>query len=701
MGKEKQDKQKILIVDDSEMNRAILSEMLGDEYEIIEAEDGAQAIAALQKHSVELSLVLLDIVMPVRDGYDVLTVMNNKRWIEDVPVIMISAENSPAFIDRAYELGVTDFISRPFDALVVRRRVVNTILLYAKQKKLMGLVADQIYEKEKSNSLMIAILSHIVEFRNGESGLHVLHVQAITKILLQTLRRITDRYSISDSDIALISTASALHDIGKISIPEEILNKPGRLMPEEFAVMKTHSMVGASMLDALSLYKDEPLIKVAYEICRWHHERFDGRGYPDGLKGDEIPISAQIVALADVYDALTSERVYKKAFTHDAAVNMILNGECGTFNPLLMECLKEAAESIQCELRDGSGSRNKEKEIKSIANELLRHDELSSSERTLQLLEHERMKNRFYTAMSRKIQFEYTAVPSMLMLSAYGADRLGLNEFVMDPSENEKMHSIIDAEDLEKLSDALHNTTPEEPIAEYDCKLNYGGRVHDARIICRATWTCGKHPHYTGAIGTIIDIDKNSEAPEIPEQISEYDTLTGLLNYEYSKYFIQKLLDSKPDSKFALAVIDVDSFKTVNNQCGHMAGDDLLMHAAEKVRRCIRKGDIAARVGGDEFLVFVECGEGYEAVINRIFSVLCDENNGFPISVSMGAAKADVTGMDYATLLHQAAQALYAAKKNGKGQLMFYDNSMHDMLTIISPIDEEEADESREDIENI
>lgn len=701
MGKEKQDKQKILIVDDSEMKRAILSEMLGDEYEIIEAEDGAQAIAVLQKHSVELSLVLLDIVMPVMDGYDVLTVMNNKRWIEDVPVIMISAENSPAFIDRAYELGVTDFISRPFDALVVRRRVVNTILLYAKQKKLMGLVADQIYEKEKSNSLMIAILSHIVEFRNGESGLHVLHVQAITEILLRTLRRITDKYSISDADIALISTASALHDIGKISIPEEILNKPGRFTPEEFAIMKTHSMVGASMLDALSLYKDEPLIKVAYEICRWHHERFDGRGYPDGLKGDDIPISAQIVALADVYDALTSERVYKKAFTHDVAVNMILNGECGTFNPLLMECLKEAAESIQSELKDGSGSHNKEKEIKSIANELLRHDELSSSERTLQLLEYERMKNRFYTAMSKKILFEYTVVPSMLMLSAYGADKLGLNEFVMDPFEDEKMNSIIEAEDLEKLSDALHNTVPEEPIVEYDCKLNYGGKVHYVRISCRSTWTYGKHPHYAGAIGTIVDIDKNNETPELLEQISAYDTLTGLLNYEYSKYFIQKLLDSKPDSKFALAVIDVDSFKTVNNQYGHIAGNDLLMHAAEKVRRCIRKGDIAARVGGDEFLVFVECGEGYEAVINRIFSVLCDEGDGFPISVSMGATKADITGMDYATLFRQAAQALYGAKKNGKGQLMFYDNSMHDMLTIISPIDEEKVGENREDTENI
>lgn len=347
MSKKNKQKHKILIVDDSEMNRVILSEMLGTEYEIVEASDGSEAIAILQEYSVEISLVLLDIVMPVMDGFEVLAVMNNKRWIEDVPVIMISAETAPSYINRAYELGVTDFISRPFDALIVRRRVVNTIMLYSKQKKLVGLVADQIYEKEKNNSLMINILSHIVEFRNGESGLHVLHVQTFTDILLKALMQKTEKYNLSNSDISLISNASALHDIGKISIPEEVLNKPGRLTDEEFKIMKTHSSVGADMLDKLPFHKDEPLVKVAYEICRWHHERYDGRGYPDGLKGDDIPISAQIVSLADVYDALTSERVYKKAFDHDTAMNMILNGECGTFNPILLECLKDSAENIK------------------------------------------------------------------------------------------------------------------------------------------------------------------------------------------------------------------------------------------------------------------------------------------------------------------------------------------------------------------
>ena len=402
------DKQKILIVDDSEMNRSILADMLGDEYEIIEAENGSEGVAALQKYGSEVSLVLLDIVMPEMDGFGMLTVMNRYRWIDEIPVIMISAERGSSHVERAFELGITDFISRPFDALIVHHRVVNTILLYAKQKKLEGLVADQIYEKEHRSTLMIDILSSIVEFRNGESGLHVRHVHTLTEILLNVLVHKTDRYDLSQTDISIISTASALHDIGKIAIAEEVLNKPGKLTDEEFAIMKTHSMVGANMLAGLPIHQEEPLVKAAYEIARWHHERYDGRGYPDGLKGDDIPISAQIVALADVYDALTSERVYKKAFPHEVAVEMILEGKCGVFNPLVLDCLRECADNIPTELGDDNAMRRNQREMRNIAREMHKHEELSASERTLQLLEHERMKYSFFAAMTEEVQFEYT-----------------------------------------------------------------------------------------------------------------------------------------------------------------------------------------------------------------------------------------------------------------------------------------------------
>ena len=347
---EKRNLPQLLVVDDSEMNREILKEILGKEYRILEACDGNEALEMLEQYGTEISLVLLDIIMPKMDGFEVLAYMNRDKWIEDIPVIMISSEGSESYIRRAYELGASDYISRPFDAKVVYQRVINMIKLYAKQRRLIHLVTDQIYEKEKNNRMMTGILSQIVEFRNGESGLHVLHINILTQLLLEKLMRKSENYNLSWSQQYMIATASALHDIGKIGIDEKILNKPGKLTKEEFEIMKQHTLIGAQMLDSLEMYHDEEMMKYAYEICRWHHERYDGKGYPDGLKGEEIPLSAQVVSLADVYDALVSDRVYKKAYSHEKAMEMILNGECGVFNPILLECLVEIQDKVRKEL---------------------------------------------------------------------------------------------------------------------------------------------------------------------------------------------------------------------------------------------------------------------------------------------------------------------------------------------------------------
>lgn len=340
-------KQQILIVDDSEINREILKEILKEDYRILEAANGEECLEQLERSGTGISLVLLDIVMPEMDGFEVLAAMNQNHWIEDIPVIMISSEDSDSYIRRAYEMGVSDYISRPFDAKIVYQRVLNMIKLYAKQRRLIHLVTRQIYEKERNNRMMIGILSQIVEFRNGESGLHVIHINLITQLLLEQLVKKTGKYQLSWEDRLLIATASALHDIGKIGIDEKILNKPGKLTKEEFEIMKTHTLIGAQMLDNLDMYRNEKLLKLAHEICRWHHERYDGKGYPDGLVGEEIPISAQVVSLADVYDALVSERVYKKAFSHEKALEMIRNGECGTFNPLLLQCMTEVQDKLK------------------------------------------------------------------------------------------------------------------------------------------------------------------------------------------------------------------------------------------------------------------------------------------------------------------------------------------------------------------
>ena len=367
---EAKERQQILIVDDSQINCEILAEILKDEYRILEAANGEECINLLKQYGTGIALLLLDINMPVMDGFEVLALMNRKHWIEDIPVIMISSEDSASYVRRAYEMGASDYISRPFDVQVVHQRVSNTIKLYAKQRRLISLVTDQIREKEKNNQMMISILSQIVEFRNSESGSHVLHINIITGMLLERLMQKTDQYHLQWSDQFLITTASALHDIGKIGIDEKILNKPGKLTKEEFEIMKTHTLIGASMLKSIEMYQNEKLLQVAYQICRWHHERYDGKGYPDGLKGEEIPISAQVVAIADVYDALVGKRVYKKAFSHETAIHMILNGECGAFNPLLLECLTDIQNRLKEETKSGFNKKENEEFFPNLSEEI-------------------------------------------------------------------------------------------------------------------------------------------------------------------------------------------------------------------------------------------------------------------------------------------------------------------------------------------
>lgn len=693
------DRQKILIVDDSEMNRAILADMLGGEFDIIEAENGADGIAMMQKHSMDISLVLLDIVMPVMDGFGVLTEMNKYRWIEDIPVIMISAERGSSHIERAFELGITDFISRPFDALIVHRRVVNTILLYAKQKRLAAMVTEQIYEKEQRSSLMIDILSHCVEFRNGESGMHVRNVHILTETLLSALVRKTDRYHVNQTDISVISMASALHDIGKIAIPEEILNKPGKFTPEEFAIMKTHSMVGAEMLENLPSYQNESLVRFAYQICRWHHERWDGRGYPDGLKGDEIPISAQIVAMADVYDALTSERVYKPPFSHEQAVSMIVGGECGQFNPLVLECLKECEDEIREELTSDGEQRRSQREIQNVARELHKHKELNASERTLELLEHERMKYSFFASLTKEIQFEYTITPPTLVLNSWGSEKLDLPEALLDPYQSAEALAIIDSDVQARLADALHSTTPGNPVVQCDCKLNIQGEERWHRIVARASWSSEEPPRYTGCIGKAMDIHNSRLELESLERQASHDALTGLVNRAYAQKRIIERLEDRPAGRYAMAILDLDYFKSANDTYGHMFGDEVLKFLAERLRHSIRGGDIAARVGGDEFLIFLEYKDDLESAIEGIYSRV---NGGvykdFTISVSMGVASNQEAGSEYDGLFRCADQALYVVKHSGnKGRYNYYhkENAIDTATSAVSPIDAEGGEESK------
>lgn len=500
-------KQKILIADDSEMNRELLAAILEEEYDIIQANDGVQAVDCLQRHAEEISLLLLDIVMPHMDGFEVLSYMNKEHWIDAIPVVIISSENSPIYIKRGYDLGATDFIGKPFDANMVLRRSANAILLGAKQRRMTSIVSNQIYEREKSSKLMINILSHIVEFRNGESGLHVLHIQTITEMLLrQLVQKENNRYALSKEQIRMITTASALHDIGKISIPDEILNKPGRLTAEEFAVIKGHSMAGANMLSELPLdQKEEPLVKTAYEICRWHHERYDGGGYPDGLKGEEIPVSAQVVALADVYDALTSERCYKDAYSHEKAIEMILAGQCGAFNPLMLECLLDISSSLKKKMGYKSKERYEQTDLSDIASRF--HDfEMDSSEKIVQQLEFERMRYNFLAEGSRNIVFTYTISPPLLTFNQAGCKRSGITEPSFSPLQSGVLKDLVEEQSLKRLIRKITQATRETPDVVSNLLLTDGKNPCHYRCQCRVIWTDGAEKGYTGIVGKLTDI---------------------------------------------------------------------------------------------------------------------------------------------------------------------------------------------------
>ena len=721
-------KEKILIADDSEMNQMLLEEILSDKYEYVMAKDGTEAVDILEKND-DIDLVMLDINMPKMDGFGVLEIMNLRHWISEVPVIIISSESDVDFIRRGYDLGASDYISRPFDLTVVRRRVENTIMLYARQKRLVRLVEEQVYEREKTNNTMINILSHVIEYRNNESGQHILHVRMMTDILLRRLIEITDKYPLTETDISMIASASALHDIGKISVPKAILNKPGKLDPEEWEIMKSHAAIGDSMLYDIGMQQSETLMNLAHEICRWHHERWDGRGYPDGLKGDEIPISAQVVAMADVYDALTSERCYKKSFDHATAIKMITNGECGAFNPLLIQCLLDVQDQLFENMHTDPRRFDYRQEAKRLSDEMLEQKELTPDNRAHSLLTFEQKKAEFFAEQCGGIQFEFDHWTNTVHLKDWNAP-VDQREKSMYLTEWNDV-SLLSEKDWLAMREKLKATTPERPEVKMIVQIPVNGEYRWQRLTAKSLWTT-KYKNYAGVLGRfediqdemvrrgedalekcsedniahllndlsrvfevvrlvnpktneILELDKGGKVMTTPMHCYEIwgrsepcencvssrslegkewvtklemrdrqmyfvlskhinvnghtctleiashedeaevarcgsdndaparssfmnfyrDTLTGTYTRLYLENFQFNL-----ESADAVAIVDVDLFKQINDTYGHPVGDEALKTIANTIRSGIRGSDTLIRYGGDEFLlIFSKIGE--------------------------------------------------------------------------------------------
>ena len=495
-------RQTILIVDDAEFNRDILKEILGENYNYLEAENGNQAIQMIGDN-LGIDLMLLDINMPQMNGFEVLAIMKRSQCLEETPVIMISSEESVDTMRKAYEMGITDYITRPFDSVIVKKRVQNTLGLYANQKHLINVVYNQVYEKEENNNIMIRILSNVLGSRNSESRDHILHIKTVTELMLRQLVKITDAYPMTEVDIALITTASSLHDIGKIYIPEEILNKPGRLTDEEFKIMKTHSELGAEIIQNMNFPKDNPLVHTSWEICRWHHERWDGKGYPDGLKGEEIPISAQVVSIADVYDALTSERCYKKAFDHDTAIQMILDGQCGQFNPILLKCLKELSFQLSKMLDKGMEDNEYYHEIRRLSNEILSDRSLPNQNYSQSVVKVMQEKIDFFKSNSGMNSIDYNAVSGQLTILNGKQQILCQRD---DPKFNLFKEFGVIEEDVQYIRDLLHQTSVQNKEISVQIKavVENDGRMYKLKL--HTLWSPLKKDGYIGIIGYVDSV---------------------------------------------------------------------------------------------------------------------------------------------------------------------------------------------------
>ena len=490
-------RQKILIVDDAKFNRNILKEFLGETYDYLEAENGNQAIQMIGEN-IGIDLMLLDINMPQMNGFEVLEIMKRSQCIAETPVIMISSEDAVDTMRKAYELGITDYITRPFDSVIVKKRVQNTLGLYMNQKHLINVVYDQVYEKEENNNIMIRIMSNILGSRNSESREHILHIKTATEMMLRQLVKVTDAYPLTEADIALITTASSLHDIGKIRIPEEILNKPGRLTDEEFKIMKKHSELGAAIIKDMDFPQDHRLVHTAWEICRWHHERWDGKGYPDGLKGEKIPISAQVVSIVDVYDALISERCYKKAFEHDTAIEMILDGQCGQFNPVLLKCLKELSLQFSKMYTNETNDNKQYYEAQRLSDEILKEKSLPRKNYSQCVIKLMQEKIEFFKMDSGKISIEYNAISGRLII-------INGNRQILCQRDDPKFDIFklfeVSSEDIQHIRALLDQTSIQntEISLQLMAKVENKRQMYDLKL--HTLWSPLKKDGYIGIVG--------------------------------------------------------------------------------------------------------------------------------------------------------------------------------------------------------
>lgn len=669
----------LLIVDDVELNRAILAEMFSHHFQILEAENGQEALEIIEMHRESIKIVLLDILMPIMDGFEMLEEMQRRHIQPSFPIVMISAETSEDSVLRGYELGVSDFISRPFNSCIVKSRVRNIIDLFQHRHQLEELVEKQTRKLKQANLFIIDTLSTVVEFRNGESGSHTRRVRYLTKLLLQELMKRYPEYGLKDSQIEEMSNAAALHDLGKICIPENILNKPGKLTYEEFELMKTHTIRGAEILKTIHHVHDEKYMEYCYNICRYHHERWDGKGYPDGLHGHEIPLCAQVVSIADVYDALVSTRVYKGPYKHDVALRMILNGECGNFNPQLLECLVVYENDIeeklsQLSLEDDQQGMHVEE------TQQLAYDD-NHYERMMHLVELEREKYFMLASLSGEILFDYDSRHDSIKFSdkfkEVFDDDIYIQNFITKIKNNQLVFLQNSSQNVLEIIKDLSN---DRPFINEKIKLYTKKQTREwFELNIKTIWDHNNPTENIGCVGSILNVNKEVNHTNLLEKRANYDDLTKLHNRRYIQQKISEL-NLLPEYSSALIFLDIDHFKNINDTYGHIFGDDVLRNVADTIYNIFDDSSLCGRYGGDEFMIYVwniasrlDLEQSIQKLFHKFKNHQIIHDTQVSITISAGITWAH-DEKSYEQLLSEADTALYAAKAKGRKCFVFYED---------------------------
>lgn len=665
----------ILLVDHDMMERAMMEDAKARGYDIVRMGSGREALYFISAKASSIAMIIVCRELPDMSGLDFLKMMKDRKlYTEEIPIIFAGVNLDHNTANAALGAGCVQALSLPLDIRTFQNIIVRMLTVKRQEYSLQELASQEIFEHVRKSRLLTLVLAEALEQGKwNPDDIGPFDVERETRMLLERLRAKTAKYSLSDEDIDMITYSSCLRNIGYAALAHSLLAKPGQLTVAEFEQIKSHTTTGAEILaDASKSLRDDAL-NYAEEIARSHHEHWDGAGYPDGLKGDEIPISAQAVGLAGTYNALVHARSYRPAFDHDTAVRMILSGECGAFNPLLIECFREVAESFRSEPAVQDMEAPLRDMLKKVLAEHSADPTVDTRKEYFTMVEREEKRLRFYASLSHDCIFEYQADPPRISFSEHAMNKFGLPAIIDDPWHNTNLLQLISLGDLKEIDAQLRSLTLENERVRHDVELNFRGSREWNRII--AGPMLGSDGTYQGAVGVIINVENEHRMISRLEEEAAYDPLTKLRNRRNADAIVDQHLHLYTSESFCFCVLDCDDFKKINDQLGHASGDIYLMEIGMLLKSCAQRGDVVGRLGGDEFVWFFSYAKDPQPTLDRALALIQGQEviEGGPLlSVSLGAATTEEAGRDTEALYRCADEALYEAKRSGKGTYRIY-----------------------------